>query len=33
MNLTAKNLDEARETVGRLLEQLGLSAYLFSLPC
>ena len=29
MNLTAKNLDEARNTVGKLLEQLGLSAYLF----
>lgn len=29
MNLTATNLAEARETVGKLLEQLGLTAYLF----
>lgn len=29
MDLSAKNLAEARDTVGRLLEQLGLSAYLF----
>ena len=29
MNLTAKNLAEAKETVGDLLEQLGLTAYLF----
>jgi hypothetical protein len=29
MNLTGKNLTEAKETVGNLLEQLGLSAYLF----
>lgn len=29
MNLTGKNLAEAKETVGNLLEQLGLSAYLF----
>ena len=29
MDLTAKNLAEAKETVGNLLEQLGLSAYLF----
>ena len=29
MDLTAKNLTEARETVGALLTHLGLSAYLF----
>lgn len=29
MDLTAKNLAEAKETVGSLLEQLGLTAYLF----
>jgi hypothetical protein len=29
MNLTAETLAEARETVGNLLEQLGLGAYLF----
>ncbi|MEK7207518.1 MAG: hypothetical protein AAB134_06530 [Pseudomonadota bacterium] len=29
MNLTGKNLTEAKETGGDLLEQLGLSAYLF----
>ncbi len=29
MDLSAKNLADARETVGRLLEQLGLTAYLF----
>ena len=29
MELSAKNLNEARETVGTLLQQLGLSAYLF----
>ena len=29
MDLTARNLAEAKETVGELLEQLGLSAYLF----
>lgn len=29
MDLSAKNLAEARETVGQLLEQLGLTAYLF----
>jgi hypothetical protein len=29
MDLTAKNLTEAKETVGNLLEQLGLTAYLF----
>ena len=29
MDLTAKNLAEAKETVGGLLEQLGLTAYLF----
>ena len=29
MELTARNLDEARETVGKLLQELGLSAYLF----
>ncbi len=29
MDLTARNLAEAKETVGGLLEQLGLTAYLF----
>lgn len=29
MDLSASNLAEARETVGELLEQLGLTAYLF----
>ncbi len=29
MDLTARNLAEAKETVDILLEQLGLSAYLF----
>jgi len=29
MELTAKNLAEAKETVGNLLEQLGLTTYLF----
>lgn len=29
MDLTAKNLAEAKETVSDLLEQLGLTAYLF----
>lgn len=29
MDLTARNLAEAKETVGELLEQLGLTAYLF----
>ena len=29
MDLTTKNLAEAKETVGHLLEQLGLSTYLF----
>lgn len=29
MDLTTKNLAEAKETVGGLLEQLGLTAYLF----
>jgi hypothetical protein len=29
MDLTAKNLAEAKETVGNLLEQLGLTTYLF----
>ena len=29
MDLAARNLDEARQTVGELLEQLGLTAYLF----
>jgi hypothetical protein len=29
MDLTAKNLIEAKETVRNLLEQLGLTAYLF----
>jgi len=29
MELTTRNLDEARETVGKLLQELGLSAYLF----
>jgi len=29
MGVTAKNLAEAKETVGDLLEQLGLAAYLF----
>jgi hypothetical protein len=29
MQLTAKNLTEAKETVRNLLEQLGLTAYLF----
>jgi hypothetical protein len=28
-DLTARNLAEAKETVGELLEQLGLTAYLF----
>jgi hypothetical protein len=29
MDLSAKNLNEAKDTVSNLLEQLGLSAYLF----
>lgn len=29
MDLTARNLAEAKETVGNLLEQLGLTTYLF----
>ncbi len=29
MELTARNLAEAKETVGDLLQQLGLTAYLF----
>ena len=29
MDLTTKNLAEAKETVGNLLEQLGLTNYLF----
>jgi hypothetical protein len=29
MDLTARNLAEAKEAVGNLLEQLGLTAYLF----
>jgi hypothetical protein len=29
MNLTTENMAEAKNTVGNLLEQLGLTAYLF----
>jgi len=31
MNLTTRNLSEAKETVGNLLEQLGLTSYLFEI--
>ena len=29
MDLSARNLEEAKDTVGNLLEQLGLTTYLF----
>jgi hypothetical protein len=31
MDLSTKNLTDAKETVGQLLDQLGLSAYLFEI--
>lgn len=31
MNLTTSNLAEAKETVGNLLDQLGLTSYLFEI--